>query len=93
MVMCAEIMDGDTKSAVELLSPPEGSQPGDLITFEGQGRDPPAQLPPKDDKNPWFRVAPDLSIDGNGVAKWKSHVMSTPKGNITAATIKNGIIN
>ena len=32
MVMCAET---DTKSVVELLIPPKGSKPGDLISFEG----------------------------------------------------------
>lgn len=60
MVLMGETPD---KSAVELIVPPADSVPGDLITFAGQGRDPPAQLPPKTEKNPWFRVEPDLSID------------------------------
>ena len=33
MVLCAETPD---RSAVELIVPPEGSQPGDLISFEGE---------------------------------------------------------
>ena len=68
MVLCGETPD---KSAVELLTPPAGCVPGDLITIDGQGRSPPEQLPPKDDKNPWFKVQPDLNVDANGVAKWK----------------------
>lgn len=54
MVLCAETPD---KSAVELITPPEGSQPGDLVFFEGQGREPPEQLPKK---NPWDTVQPAL---------------------------------
>jgi len=37
MVLCAQPADG---SVVEFLVPPEGSQPGDLITFEGYERKP-----------------------------------------------------
>ena len=51
MVLCAETPN---KSSVELITPPEGSQPGDLVFFDGQGREPPAQLHPK--KNPWDTV-------------------------------------
>jgi tRNA-binding EMAP/Myf-like protein len=32
MVLCAET---PTKSSVELIIPPEGSQPGDLVFFDG----------------------------------------------------------
>lgn len=90
MVLCAET---PTKDAVELLTPPEGTVPGDLITFAGQGRDPPAQLPPKDEKNPWFRVMPEMLVDGNGLAKWKEFTFATEKGDCTAATIRNGVIH
>ncbi len=41
MVLCAETPD---KSVVELLIPPAGSAPGDIITFEGYERKPPAEL-------------------------------------------------
>jgi aminoacyl tRNA synthase complex-interacting multifunctional protein 1 len=51
MVLCAETPD---RLSAELLTPPEGSQPGDLITFEGFERKPPAELNPK--KNPLDNV-------------------------------------
>ena len=90
MVLCAETPD---KSAVELIRPPEGSEAGDLITLEGQERDPPAALHKDDKKNPWFRVAPDLNIDGEGVARWKDCAFTTPKGICKADTIRNGVIH
>jgi len=90
MVLCGETPD---KSAVELLTPPAGTVPGDLITFAGQGRDPPVQLPPKDEKNPWFRVMPEMKVDADGVAVWKEFAFGTEKGNCTSATIRNGVIH
>mmetsp|Transcript_8687 Transcript_8687/g.10718 ORF Transcript_8687/g.10718 Transcript_8687/m.10718 type:complete len:163 (+) Transcript_8687:2838-3326(+) len=90
MVLCAETPD---KSAVELIQPPAGSQAGDLISFEGQERDPPAALHKDDKKNPWFRVEPELLIDGEGIAKWNEFAMKTDKGLFKAASIRNGIIH
>lgn len=58
MVLCGETED---KSVVELLTPPEGSVPGDLISFEGYERACPEQLPAK--KNPWDNVAKCLVMD------------------------------
>ena len=92
MVLCSKTGAGESE-ATELLVAPEGSVPGDLITFEGQARDPPAQLPPKDEKNPWFRVQPDLSCDSTGVAKWKTHLMATLKGNVTTPTLRDANIS
>jgi tRNA-binding EMAP/Myf-like protein len=53
MVLCAETPD---KSVVELLIPPAGSVPGDIITFEGFERKPPAELPAKKKPTPWDNV-------------------------------------
>lgn len=58
MVLCGETV---SKDVVELIEPPAGSEPGDLISFEGFERNPPAQLNPK--KNPWDTVAPALKIN------------------------------
>jgi tRNA-binding EMAP/Myf-like protein len=44
MVLCASTKD---KSTVEFLTPPEGSVPGDLISFEGYERKPLDVLPDK----------------------------------------------
>lgn len=51
MVICAETQD---RLSAELLVPPAGSVPGDLISFEGFERKPPAALNAK--KNPWDNV-------------------------------------
>ena len=87
MVLCAETPD---KSVIELITPPEGSQIGDLVFFEGQGREPPAQLPKK---NPWDTVSPALVVDVEGVCRWKEVPFRTDKGICTAKTIRNGVIH
>ena len=88
MLLCAETMD---KSQVELLIPPTGSNPGDLITFEGYERKPPETLNVK--KNPWDTVAPKLVIDGNGFACYDNIQFKAPNGPVKSKTIKNGIIH
>jgi aminoacyl tRNA synthase complex-interacting multifunctional protein 1 len=87
MVMCAETPD---KSSVELLVPPEGSKPGDIITIKGFERNPPAQLNPK--KKILEAVIGDFKIDENGVAKYKDFEWSTENGIIVSEGIRNGII-
>lgn len=88
MVLCGETPD---KSKVELLIPPEGSQPGDIITFPGYERNPPEALNPK--KNPWDTVQPKLRVDDNGVACYESVPFTTSKGTVRSKTITNGIIH
>lgn len=88
MVLCAETPDRNT---AELLQPPEGSQPGDLITFAGFERQPPAELNAK--KNPWDNVAPKLTIDASGVACFDSIPFTTDKGVVKSKTITNGVIH
>eukprot|EP00806_Schmidingerella_arcuata_P008290 Macronucleus_8638.p1 GENE.Macronucleus_8638~~Macronucleus_8638.p1 ORF type:complete len:116 (+),score=32.42 Macronucleus_8638:1-348(+) len=90
MVLCAET--SANKESVELLSPPAGSEPGDLITFEGQPRDPPALLHKDDKKNVWFKLAPDMKTNASKVANWQENAMTTPKGTVMAASIASGII-
>lgn len=88
MVLCGETVD---KSVVELIEPPQGSVPGDLVTFEGQVRNPPAQLNVK--KNPWDTVCPELKINDQGVCCWKDFAFQTPKGVCTVPTLKAGVIH
>lgn len=88
MILCAETPDRNT---AELLQPPEGSQPGDLISFEGFERRPPEALNAK--KNPWDNVQPKLAINGAGVAVYDNIPFTTPKGTVIAATIRNGVIH
>lgn len=64
MVMCAS-----TPEKVEILSPPSGSVPGDLVEFEGYPRVPDAQLNPK--KKIFETCAPDLKTNSDLVAVYK----------------------
>jgi methionine--tRNA ligase beta chain len=88
MVMCAETPD---KSAVELLHPPTGSKPGDLITVKGYERNCPEKMNPK--KKIFESVVDDLIIDENGIAKFKDAEWVTDNGTIVATTIRNGVIH
>jgi len=93
MVLCAETEDN---SAVELLKPPAGSVPGDLISFAGYTRSPPEVLPAK--KNPWDNVAPRLFIRDDQVACYKDESDKMiafdveGKGPCKSVTLKHGII-
>merc|ERR1712106_498720 len=78
MVMCAS-----TPDKVEILSPPEGSQPGDLVEFNGYSRNPDSILNPK--KKIWETCAPDFKTDGSRVATYKGVPFTVPgKGVVTA---------
>ncbi|XP_037950242.1 aminoacyl tRNA synthase complex-interacting multifunctional protein 1 [Teleopsis dalmanni] len=83
MVMCAS-----TPEKVEVLSPPAGAVPGDLVHCEGYNRQPDAQLNPK--KKIFETCAPDLLTNNDLVACYKGAVLHVPgKGNIVAQTLKN----
>lgn len=88
MVLCGETAD---RTKIEVICPPEGSQPGDKVYFEGEERNPPEQLNPK--KNPWERVQPDLKVDASGVCCWNDKPFKTDKGVCTVGSVTNGIIN
>lgn len=92
MVICAETPD---RLTAELLTPPSGSVPGDLISFEGFERKPPAvlKIDKKSNKSPWDSVQPKLKIDEHGVATHENIPFKTEKGVVTSKTIKNGIIH
>jgi methionine--tRNA ligase beta chain len=97
MVLCAQPADG---SKIEFLQPPAGSQPGDLVTFEGYERKPVEQLPASKPNKPnaWDNIAPGLITDGNlnGCFKdpesGKLLPFTTPKGVCKSSTVKDGII-
>ncbi|KAK3886751.1 hypothetical protein Pcinc_009126 [Petrolisthes cinctipes] len=71
MVMCAS-----TPEKVEILTPPVGSQPGDIVQFEGYTRNPDAVLNPK--KKIFETCAPDLQTDANKVAVYKGVAFTIP---------------
>ncbi|KAH8254223.1 hypothetical protein KR032_008989, partial [Drosophila birchii] len=83
MVMCAS-----TPDKVEVLSPPAGAVPGDLVHCDGYTRQPDAQLNPK--KKIFETCAPDLKTNGDLVACYKGAALHVPgKGNVFAQTLKN----
>lgn len=82
MVMCAS-----SPAKVELVCPPPGCVPGDLVHCEGYARNPDAQLNPK--KKIWETVAPDLMTNDGLVVCYKGAPLYVPnKGQIKAPTQK-----
>uniref|UniRef100_A0A182YA42 Uncharacterized protein n=1 Tax=Anopheles stephensi TaxID=30069 RepID=A0A182YA42_ANOST len=83
MVMCAS-----TPDRVEILAPPEGAVPGDLVHVEGYPRVPDAVMNPK--KKIFETVAPDLKTNGELVACYREGSFVVPgKGAVKAQTLKN----
>uniref|UniRef100_A0A2M4AGD9 Putative trna-binding protein n=1 Tax=Anopheles triannulatus TaxID=58253 RepID=A0A2M4AGD9_9DIPT len=83
MVMCAS-----TPDKVEILAPPEGSVPGDLVHVEGFPRVPDAVMNPK--KKIFETVAPDLKTNDQLVACYKEGSFVVPgKGPVKAQTLAN----
>ena len=64
MVMCAS-----TPDKVEILAPPPGSKPGDLVLVDGFTRKPDDVLNPK--KKIFESCAPDLKVNGEKQATYK----------------------
>ncbi|XP_062556234.1 aminoacyl tRNA synthase complex-interacting multifunctional protein 1 isoform X2 [Armigeres subalbatus] len=83
MVMCAS-----TPEKVEVLAPPAGSVPGDLVHVEGYPRVPDAVMNPK--KKIFETVAPDLHTNEQLVACYKEGPFVVPgKGQVVSQTLKN----
>ena len=86
MVMCAS-----TPEKVEILSPPAGAVPGDLVQCEGYTRNPDPIMNPK--KKIFETVAPDLMVNGDFVGTYKGAALVVDgKGPIKSQTLKNVII-
>lgn len=84
MVMCAS-----SPEKVEVLVPPNGAVPGDLVECEGYPREPEAILNPK--KKIFETCAPDLLTNNDKVACYKGSPLMIPgKGVIVAPTL-NGV--
>ncbi|KAI8421831.1 hypothetical protein MSG28_009779 [Choristoneura fumiferana] len=83
MVMCASSPD-----KVEVLIPPSGAQPGDMVSCEGYPREPEAVLNPK--KKIFETCAPDLKTNSDKIACYKGTPLTVPgKGPIVAPTLKD----
>jgi len=87
MVMCAS-----TPEKVEILLPPPGAAPGDLVTVPGFEGTPDEMIKPTNKKNIsiFEQVAPDLKTNNDGKAVYKGVTWEVKgKGNVSAATLKN----
>ena len=83
MVMCAS-----TPEKVEILSPPIGSVPGDLVHCDGYARKPDAQMNPK--KKIFETVAPFLKTNDSLQACYKDAAWTVPdKGHVLSQTLKS----
>ena len=83
MVMCAS-----TPDKVEILTPPAGAVPGDLVECPGYPRTPDAQLNPK--KKIFETCAPDLTTNDKMEACFKGVAWQVPgKGPVKSQTLVN----
>lgn len=86
MVLCAK-KDG----VVDIMHPPQGSQPGDVITIGDYERLPDVEL---NTKKSWDLVKDKIFTDSNGLAVYdEKHIWKTSKGDITNPTLKNAVIS
>uniref|UniRef100_K9IZU2 Putative trna-binding protein n=1 Tax=Desmodus rotundus TaxID=9430 RepID=K9IZU2_DESRO len=83
MVMCAS-----SPEKVEILAPPNGSVPGDRITFDAFPGEPDKELNPK--KKIWEQIQPDLYTNDECVATYKGAPFQVKgKGVCRAQTMAN----
>jgi len=80
MVMCAS-----TPEKVEIMAPPPGSKPGDLVQVEGFSRNPDAQLNPK--KKIFEACAPDLKVNDGKQATYKGVLWTVNGQPVTSQTL------
>jgi len=87
MVMCAS-----TPEKVEILAPPSGAAPGDVVTVPGFEGAPDEMIKPTNKKavSIFEQVAPDLKTNDNGEASYKGVAWEVKgKGAITSQSLKN----
>jgi len=86
MVMCAS-----SPEKVEILAPPAGSSPGDVVEVDGYPRNPEAVLNPK--KKIFETVQPFLKTNDKLEATYKGNLWKVPgKGLITAQSMAHSMI-
>ena len=85
MVLCAS--DAEHKT-IEVLRPPPGSKPGDVISIEGLPRNPIPDINLSKKKNPWERVEPKTTTTDDLCVASEGKNWTTSLGPIKAATLK-----
>lgn len=77
--------------AVEPLSPPDESSPGERVLIEGYESGAPDQiLNPK--KKIWEKLSVDLTTSSSCEAQWKGNCLATRAGKIRCKSLKNAPI-
>ena len=92
MVLCASDAQ---KNNLCFVSPPAGSVPGELVTWEGYAGEPVADKK-MDKKKAWEAIQPLLATTADGIAVYKGPNGTAPfglKGGACTATCKEGIIS
>ena len=85
MVMCAS-----TPEKVEILAPPPGSKPGDLVLVDGFTRKPDEVLNPK--KKIFETCAPDLKVNDVKQATYKVRNTSNTNADFGADSPLQGVL-
>lgn len=90
MVLCASVEDGTSKK-LELLEPPDDSDPGDRIFVENyENGSPDSVLNPK--KKIWEKLQVNLKTSSSCEAEWQGNVLCTNKGKVRCKSLKNALI-
>merc|ERR1719305_1129701 len=79
------IMSASTPEKVEILAPPPGAKPGDVVEVKGFKRAPDAQLNPK--KKIFEAVAPDLLVNSAHQATYKGELWTVNDSPVTSQTL------
>ncbi|KAI9033267.1 tRNA synthetases class I, catalytic domain-containing protein [Hyaloraphidium curvatum] len=88
MVLAASDAD---HTKVELLIPPEGSQPGDRVSVAGQQGEPEEQLNPK--KKVFETIQPDITTTDDLTVVWRGLPLTVgSKGPVKAASLRSAVV-
>eukprot|EP00826_Nyctotherus_ovalis_P065991 TRINITY_DN9727_c0_g1_i1.p1 TRINITY_DN9727_c0_g1~~TRINITY_DN9727_c0_g1_i1.p1 ORF type:complete len:391 (-),score=72.29 TRINITY_DN9727_c0_g1_i1:116-1288(-) len=90
MVLCASNKD---QSAVELLTPPENSKPGDVITVDNIEPHPIDEVNLSKHGNPWKKVEPSLTTAEDLTVTLDGKPLKTAAGVISVTSLKSAHIN
>jgi len=86
MVICASNHD---HSQVEIIDPPAGSVPGDVVSVEGEEHEPDGRIDLSDKGNVFAKMQEHLTTNDNCVATFKGKELRTAKGTFNCKTLKN----
>mmetsp|Transcript_14859 Transcript_14859/g.37417 ORF Transcript_14859/g.37417 Transcript_14859/m.37417 type:complete len:240 (-) Transcript_14859:239-958(-) len=91
MVLCAARTNEDGSETVEFVEPPEGSNPGDLVSYEGLPKPMPLAPSQVEKKKIFGKCLEGLKTDGKGIATWNGHKFVVGESNYCRAkSVLNG---